>query len=317
MEIKNAEKFTLVRFRFYLRPRGKIYLPRYKGSTLRGGLGSVFKQTVCVGQDKECPGCLLQERCTYAYIFETPLPREGKNTSKFNLPYSPHPFVLEPPLTSKTEYSPEEEIVFDLVLLGRGIDYLPYFIFVFEELGRKGIGRSRGKYELIRVESEEGERIYQSGKFSTAYQIKSLQGMINETEPEKNCRKVTINFLTPTRIVLKGRLTRELNFQLFLTNLLRRISWLSQFHNDKELEFDYKYLISQAERIKTEAKDFQWYDWERYSSRQNLRMKLGGFVGRILYEGDLKEFLPFLKLGEYLHLGKGTSFGLGKYKITT
>jgi len=44
-------------------------------------------------------------------------------------------------------------------------------------------------------------------------------------------------------------------------------------------------------------------------------MKLGGFVGNITFEGDLKEFLPFVKLGEYIHIGKQTSFGLGKYEI--
>jgi len=41
----------------------------------------------------------------------------------------------------------------------------------------------------------------------------------------------------------------------------------------------------------------------------------GRFVGSITFEGDFEEFLPFLMLGEYIHVGKGTSFGLGKYEI--
>ena len=45
------------------------------------------------------------------------------------------------------------------------------------------------------------------------------------------------------------------------------------------------------------------------------KLKMGGFLGEITFEGDLAEFLPFLKLGEYLHIGKGTVYGLGKYEI--
>jgi len=44
-------------------------------------------------------------------------------------------------------------------------------------------------------------------------------------------------------------------------------------------------------------------------------MKMGGFVGDISFKGDLEKFLPFIILGEYIHVGKGTSFGLGKYDI--
>ena len=42
---------------------------------------------------------------------------------------------------------------------------------------------------------------------------------------------------------------------------------------------------------------------------------MGGFVGDISFKGDLEKFLPFIALGEYIHLGKGTSFELGKYEI--
>jgi len=59
----------------------------------------------------------------------------------------------------------------------------------------------------------------------------------------------------------------------------------------------------------------RWYDWERYSSRQETRMRLGGLVGEVEFEGELAEFLPYLFLGELIHLGKGTSFGLGRYGV--
>ena len=44
-------------------------------------------------------------------------------------------------------------------------------------------------------------------------------------------------------------------------------------------------------------------------------MLMGGMLGYAAYEGDINEFLPFLKAGEKLHLGKQTTFGLGKIKL--
>ena len=46
-------------------------------------------------------------------------------------------------------------------------------------------------------------------------------------------------------------------------------------------------------------------------------MKMGGFIGDITFEGNIEPFMPFIKAGEILHVGKGTGFGLGKYRIVT
>jgi CRISPR/Cas system endoribonuclease Cas6 (RAMP superfamily) len=44
-------------------------------------------------------------------------------------------------------------------------------------------------------------------------------------------------------------------------------------------------------------------------------MKMGGFVGGVEYSGEVSDFLPLLKVGEKVHVGKATGFGLGKYVI--
>ena len=78
---------------------------------------------------------------------------------------------------------------------------------------------------------------------------------------------------------------------------------------------DFKGLIEKAKEIRQTATDITWFDWKRYSTRQEEWMSLGGVTGTVSYEGKVAEFLPFLRLGEYVHVGKGTSFGLGKYEI--
>ena len=44
-------------------------------------------------------------------------------------------------------------------------------------------------------------------------------------------------------------------------------------------------------------------------------MKMGGFVGEITFEGGIGPFMPLIRASEVLHVGKGTSFGLGKYEM--
>jgi hypothetical protein len=47
--------------------------------------------------------------------------------------------MIEPPLEPRTQYAAGDTLEFGLVLIGRGIDYLPYFLFGFEQLGKMGL----------------------------------------------------------------------------------------------------------------------------------------------------------------------------------
>lgn len=126
---------------------------------------------------------------------------------------------------------------------------------------------------------------------------------------------ITLNFITPARIIVNEDLVVDLEFHHLIRSLLSRISTLSYFHHGKRMEIDFKGLIERASRIRAKERNTKWYDWERYSAKQDTKMKMGGFIGKVTFEGDLNEFLPFIRLGEIIHAGKGTSFGLGKYEI--
>lgn len=65
----------------------------------------------------------------------------------------PRPFVVKPPLTEQTIYGTTESLVFDLVVVGSAIDYLPYFTVAFRELGVTGFGLNRARVHLERVEA--------------------------------------------------------------------------------------------------------------------------------------------------------------------
>jgi CRISPR/Cas system endoribonuclease Cas6 (RAMP superfamily) len=62
----------------------------------------------------------------------------------------------------------------------------------------------------------------------------------------------------------------------------------------------------------------EWFDWTRYSSRQETEINMGGLVGTVeLCMNDLEDYWPYLWLGQWTHVGKGTSMGMGAYTIET
>jgi len=42
-----------------------------------------------------------------------------------------------------------------------------------------------------------------------------------------------------------------------------------------------------------------------------VKIKMGGFVGEVEYRREVAAFVPLLKRGEKVHLGKATGFGVG------
>ena len=319
MEKPTAYFIECKQFNFNITAKEPLILPAYKGSTFRGGFGYAFKRVVCAIKDKECPDCLLKEKCIYSYVFETPPPSDTKIMRKYKS--APHPFVIEPPDERRRGYKPGDEINFGLTLIGRSIDYLPYFVYTFDELGKLGIGKGKAKYELKEVRCE-GKQIYNAEtKTLKAFEAASLDVGIPTLEKGGKGgffnKQLTLNFLTPTRILFDGHLTLDLEFHILIRNLLRRLSLLYYFHcNGDSSKWDFKGIIEQSKEIKVKEKNLKWYEWERYSGRQETRLKMGGFVGEITFEGDIEPFMPFIKAGEVLHVGKGTGFGLGKYCIT-
>ena len=309
------QNFRLARYRMTLTALSTITMPPYAGSTLRGGFGHAFRKMVCTQGPIDCKDCTLKAVCPYPYIFET-APFEGAQQLR-TYGDVPRPFVIDP-LDTRGEYRKGESFSFQLTLIGRAIDYLPYFLVSFRELGEMGIGKGRGRFQLTHVRTDEGESIY-DGDTQMVHNLdnaRSFDDIQRETESQPT-DELTLRLLTPTRITHEGALTDQLPFHVFWRRLIGRISALAYFHCGESLEMDFKGLIEKATSVETTDSTLRWKDWTRYSSRQDRKMQLGGLVGGVTYAGDLGEFVPFAALGAYLHVGKNATFGLGKYRVDT
>jgi len=235
------------------------------------------------------------------------------------VPTAPQPFVIEPPLESKHRYEPGEELVFHLVLIGKALDYLPYFIYTFDELGRVGLGRGKGNYTLESVawmdETATPVPVHDGNRKVLTDSFRSLSlSQISVCSPSLS--QISISFLTPTRLKYDNQLVADCEFHVLFRNLVRRIALLDYFHCGGEFPPERREFVEQARAIETVKSDLRWVDWERYSNRQQNMVHMGGFVGQVTYRGDFTDFFPYLLLGTYTHVGKGATFGLGEYEVT-
>jgi hypothetical protein len=130
-----------------------------------------------------------------------------------------------------------------------------------------------------------------------------------------NRSNLELRFLTPTRIRVQRDLQSGVTFELLMKAILRRIWQVASVHCGVELALDHRRLIERAGEVSVVRSHLRWHDWERYSNRQHTSMRMGGFVGEMEFTGLDAEFLPVLALGEVLHVGTGTTMGLGKFEV--
>lgn len=291
-------------------------LPYYKGSTFRGVFNRALKQVVCALKKEECTKCILKEQCVYALVFETACALKMPEGSKIASP--PHPFVLKPPLETKTEYKTNERFDFNLLLFGKINHSLPYFIYAFDQMGALGIGKRvngiRAKFELNEVKTR-GHIIYSKSDKKVHNNYKPTELSIEPATAGANenfCIKLTLE--TPLRLKFENRLNAELPFHVLVRAMLRRISSLLSCYGSGEPPLDYRGLVQRANLVQIQESNLKWFDWKRYSFRQNKSMLMGGITGSVTYEGDLQEYLPMIEFCEKAHIGKQTAFGLGKIK---
>ncbi len=290
-------------FQFSLIAKDKIRLPYYKGSAFRGLFGHALRKTVCVTNMTSCELCLLHHHCVYAYMFETFNSRNERVA---------HPFVLEPPLLERRLFPPGDSLKVNLVLFGKALEYIPFIVLTFKEMGKRGIGAGQGKFWLKEVTC--GEQVIYD--FQTQTVTTNFSPMQLSLEPNNglDINHVILHFITPTALKINGKITPDINFVSLLKAIVRRIKALSVYHNGHtvpEIDID----VAHAERTVKQRMSFRPFRWKRYSNRQQREIDFSGIIGELELEGDLAPFMPLLQAGEIIHIGRGTVYGMGKYVI--
>ncbi|GHO77463.1 hypothetical protein KSD_52340 [Ktedonobacter sp. SOSP1-85] len=325
--ILRSATLTTTHLRFLVRAQTPLELDAHSGSSIRGSFFHAILDQFCTNKSApSCSVCILNEACPVSAIAA---PLREDNTWGQDIP---RPFVITPPLGGIKRYQPGEYFSFSMTLIGSIVKLLPYIMLSIKQIEREGLGRrldeNRGQRGLLRVErveayhpfTQEQQIIYEAGNVRVNAPVVSVKPEDYKQRAESlDKRRVTLRFITPTRLIDQEHLVQRASFRPLVRRLLERVIALEKHYGSQDLSLskEERDTVAQlADQVTCSADHTHWEELSSYSNRQKRSTPTSGLMGVATFEGQLEPFLELLALGELLHIGKNVVKGNGWYQLT-
>jgi len=136
-----------------------------------------------------------------------------------------------------------------------------------------------------------------------------------ELEGTEAVNRLRVRFVTPTELKSGERVVERPEFGILAVRVRDRISALRERYGPGPLWIDFRGFGERASRVEMTRCAVEWREVERRSSRTGQRHSIGGFVGEAEYEGELREFVPYLRAAEWTGVGRHTVWGNGEIAV--
>lgn len=321
---QKVRELPVVRYRLAFRVTRTIHAPEYAGSMLRGAFGHALRALVCVTGQPQCGGCAVRRTCTYASVFEPMPPETSRHGQQFSA--IPAAFVVEPPDWGCRDYGPGESMVFSFILMGDALSQLPTLLLAWRHAFARDVGRGAGVLEHVwkvngpvPAEGDPQPAQLESVLAADAQGAGAVRPHTQTlTVPPVSGDRLNgvVRYTTPLRVQDHGQIlgVGDMKTDRMLMTLVRRCGLVLDFHLGRSIHLDFAAFRQQSTEIGATA-ELQFRDWTRLSNRQQRTMQLGGVVGTWRLRGVPAQWQPLLYLGQWLHVGKNASFGLGRYDV--
>lgn len=303
--------FRLYPLRLQFTASDSVRFPAGKpGNILRGAFGTIFRKLVCVPECTSVKSCDRRRECPYARLFE-PAALGGGPSGQADWP---RPFVFRAGHLDGKILHPGDSFHFDLNVFEMRDPALEYFVEAFAQIASEGLGQERGRAGLREVHLLDSTRLPVKQIYDGETKQMKDPGPPLSFEMAPGPDKVTrlrVQFATPTELKAGTRLAERPDFWVLFSRARDRISTLRALYQSGPFQIDFKAMGQRAAAVKMTRCEVQWREIARRSSRTGQVHPLGGFVGEAEYEGELAEFLPFLKMVEWTGVGRHTVWGKG------
>lgn len=271
---------------------GRAELPPYLGSTLRGAIGQSLYRI---------------DRAAYDYLY-----RNGKKSdSQQDIV---NPYIIMPPEFHGNKYIVDQggKLDFEFSLLGDAAKYASSLALALQNIEQYGLGAQRYPFYLLKIVNREEQRILWQ---------RNIYYKTGENEIRIPCRRLPevsgaeIELCTPLRIRRNGQLLTDIQFQTMIRNVTSRMIAITERYGGWVDREETERLVKLAGEVRTVREDLRVLHLERYSNRVKEKMDFSGLMGSLEYEGELTPFVPWLSAARILHIGRNTTFGMGKIEV--
>ena len=233
---------------------------------------------------------------------------------KFQKP-SPGFIVVPPAKTRECEIGDEASL--EVIFWGTGTQFITDLFLALQRVGASGLSHGEGPFEIVGIKSLDGsgswQEIWQPGdaeEVMTPLLMDLAWWLDMQTFDDMH---LELRFMTPARLLHKGKPLFKPSFQRLFPFVLRRVTSMLHTWQGVELKLDPRELTSSAARVEEIDNQLLWQDW-RTLNRIHGDQDLGGVTGSIRLSGlELGEIAWILRLGSLLNVGKGAAYGCGHY----
>ena len=225
----------------------------------------------------------------------------------------------------KTLSAPEYERLFAPKAAGTGpsglADRPRPFVFRATHLDGLTIAPGGGfHFDLHMFDVQEPARRHFENAFAqlpriTLVRIEHQDFSLDLDDTAQSAERVRVRFVTPTELKAGQELVTRPEFSILFARLRDRISTLRAFYGAGPLDIDFRGMGQRAAQVRLSRCELQWIESERRSATTGQTHPLGGFTGDAEYQGNLGEFLPYLRAGQWTGVGRQTVWGKGEICI--
>ena len=291
---KHTVAFEFYRFRFHFRAIDAVHFPPGKsGNVVRGSFGMLLRDTVPPE--------------VYGRLFE---PGAALGKAPSGLGDWPRPFILRASHLDGLTIPQHARFHLDLHVFDLRQPALASFRAVFTKMAAEGLGPGRGRAVM------EGAEQLDLEDRPRPVEIDPHEASVIAFESDSNhVPRVRVRFQTPTELKSAGAVSARPEFAILFARLRDRISTLRSLYGPGPLDIDFREIGERAKTIRLRHCDLRWERVERKSGRTGQVHPLGGFTGVAEYEGELAQFLPWLRAARWVGVGRQTVWGKGDVRV--